>query len=527
MPQTLTYPGIYVEEVPSGVHPIAGASTSDTAFVDYFARGPVGIATRVTSLAEHEQLFGGPDPSSAASYAVRLFFQNGGQVAWIVRVLPGNDAAPATANLSGGSPTQTKLAVSAANPGQWGSNLQVAATKTLPAVAGTFNLFVREHVPDGVGGFRDTRSEVFRNLTVTPGPNNAVDVVNASSALVSLTDSSGGELPQLATPQSNGEPPPNSWIPLQNGHDATVFDNSGNAASDFAGKLQGGLAALDRIQPFRFNILCLPATARLALSDAKATIDMAAQYAGSKGAFAIVDPPPNLEGATAAQNWLLGTNGPTPTSYGAVYFPRVLMADPLAAGRQVEVGPSGLVAGIYTRTDAARGTWKAPAGIDATLIGAVPAQPLNDADSGQLNPIAINALRTYPVIGSVVWGARTLFGADQRASEWKYIPVRRMALYIENSLIDSLGWVVFEPNDEPLWAQIRLNVGAFMQDLFRQAAFQGQTPKDAYLVKCDRTTTTQTDIDKGVVNIIVGFAPLKPAEFVVIQIQQLAGQSQS
>jgi uncharacterized protein len=131
------------------------------------------------------------------------------------------------------------------------------------------------------------------------------------------------------------------------------------------------------------------------------------------------------------------------------------------------------------------------------------------------------------VIGPVVWGARTLFGADQRASEWKYVPVRRMALYIENSLVGGLNWVVFEPNDEPLWAQIRLNVGAFMQDLFRQGAFQGTTPREAYLVKCDRTTTTQSDVDKGIVNILVGFAPLKPAEFVVIRIQQLAGQSQS
>jgi phage tail sheath protein FI len=144
-----------------------------------------------------------------------------------------------------------------------------------------------------------------------------------------------------------------------------------------------------------------------------------------------------------------------------------------------------------------------------------------------LNPLGINALRTLPVIGNVAWGARTLVGADQRASEWKYVPIRRMALYIENSLVDGLNWVVFEPNDEPLWAQIRLNVGSFMQNLFRQGAFQGSTPRDAYLVKCDSTTTTQGDINRGVVNILVGFAPLRPAEFVVIRIQQLAGQTQS
>ncbi|HEX8184297.1 MAG TPA: phage tail sheath C-terminal domain-containing protein, partial [Blastocatellia bacterium] len=136
----------------------------------------------------------------------------------------------------------------------------------------------------------------------------------------------------------------------------------------------------------------------------------------------------------------------------------------------------------------------------------------------------ITALRKFPIFGNVSWGARTLEGADQAASEWKYIPVRRTALYIEQSLFDGLKWVVFEPNDEPLWAQIRLNVGAFMQNLFRQGAFQGKTPREAYFVRCDRTTTTQDDINRGIVNILVGFAPLKPAEFVVIKIQQMAGQ---
>jgi phage tail sheath protein FI len=143
-----------------------------------------------------------------------------------------------------------------------------------------------------------------------------------------------------------------------------------------------------------------------------------------------------------------------------------------------------------------------------------------------LNPLAVNCLRTFPASGTVVWGARTLQGNDQLASEWKYIPVRRTALYIEESLYRGLQWVVFEPNDEPLWAQIRLNVGAFMHNLFVKGAFQGQTPRDAYFVKCDKETTTQNDIDLGIVNIVVGFAPLKPAEFVIISLQQIAGQIQ-
>ena len=180
------------------------------------------------------------------------------------------------------------------------------------------------------------------------------------------------------------------------------------------------------------------------------------------------------------------------------------------------------------RTDLQRGVWKAAAGLEASLRGVIePSIPLTDAENGELNPHGINCLRAFPAVGKVVWGSRTLRGADQLADEWKYIPVRRTALFIEESLYRGTQWVVFEPNDEPLWAQIRLNVGAFMHGLFRQGAFQGTTPRDAYLVKCDKETTTQDDINRGVVNILVGFAPLKPAEFVVIKIQQLAGQIQA
>jgi phage tail sheath protein FI len=208
-----------------------------------------------------------------------------------------------------------------------------------------------------------------------------------------------------------------------------------------------------------------------------------------------------------------------------LFFPRLKIPNPLHGNQIEEYAPSGAVAGIFARTDATRGVWKAPAGLDATLNG-VPQLKLvlTDADNGQLNQLGINCLRSFPAAGRVVWGARTLRGADQLADEYKYIPVRRTALFIEESLFRGLQWVVFEPNDEPLWAQIRLNAGAFMQTMFRQGAFQGQSPRDAYFVKCDKETTTQNDINLGVVNVLVGFAPLKPAEFVIISIQQMAGQ---
>ena len=178
------------------------------------------------------------------------------------------------------------------------------------------------------------------------------------------------------------------------------------------------------------------------------------------------------------------------------------------------------------RTDTQRGVWKAAAGLNATLAGVSElGVPLTDLENGVLNPLAINCLRTMPGVGPVVWGARTLQGADILSSDWKYIPVRRLALYIEESLYRATRWAVFEPNDEPLWAQLRLSIGGFMQDLFRQGAFQGQSPKDAYFVLCDSTTTTQADIDRGIVNISIGFAPVKPAEFVVLYIQPAAGQA--
>lgn len=186
--------------------------------------------------------------------------------------------------------------------------------------------------------------------------------------------------------------------------------------------------------------------------------------------------------------------------------------------------PGGSVAGVYARTDSTRGVWKAPAGTDATLSGvAGVVKAVTDGENGVLNPLAVNCIRKFPVYGTVVWGARTLRGNDEIGSEWKYVPVRRTALFIEESLFRGLKWVVFKPNDEPLWAQIRLNVGLFLHDMFRQGAFQGGTPKEAYFVRCDKDTTTQSDIDLGIVNIHVGFAPLKPAEFVVITLQQLAG----
>ena len=280
---------------------------------------------------------------------------------------------------------------------------------------------------------------------------------------------------------------------------------------------------LDRVDIF--NLLCVPGE-----SEAVA-IQNLQKYCHDRRAFYIVDPP-----QTATTSGLIGS-GPVGNDAGSItgqnsinsayYFPWIHAPDPLIGNRSRLFPPCGFVAGIYASTDANRGVWKAPAGIDASLSGESGLQYiLTDAENGSLNVQAINCLRQFKVYGDVVWGARTLQGNDQAGSQWKYLPIRRLALFIESSLYDGSQWVVFEPNDETLWGQIRLNVGSFMQGLFLQGAFQGTTPQQAYFVKCDAENNPQSSIDQGVVNILVGFAPLFPAEFVVIQIQQMAGQLQ-
>ena len=396
---SITFPGVFVEEVPGGVHPIEGVSTSETAFVDFFASGPLDEARRITSFAEFESNFGALDASSEASYAIQQYFLNGGSVAWVVRVAAAH------------------------------------------------------------------------------------------------------------------EPPSSEWIETEGA--GAILGRSGDRKGIYALRATG------------FNILCLPAAAHLSATNLNSVYDEASKFCNDEHAFLIVDIPPDTDTPQKVTGWLdAGVNSEAITrdKNAAVYFPRVTVADALNQNRPRNVGASGTVAGVYARMDAERGVWKAPAGLEATLLGVDLVSALAKQENDKLNRLAINSLRNVPPAGNVCWGARTLEGSDELASEWKYIPVRRTALYLERSIYEGTKWTVFEPNDEPLWAQIRLNIGSFLQYLFRAGAFQGTTPREAYFIKCDRETTRQDDIDRGVVNIIVGFAPLKPAEFVHIKIQQMAGQ---
>jgi uncharacterized protein len=275
-----------------------------------------------------------------------------------------------------------------------------------------------------------------------------------------------------------------------------------------------GIRALDAVPAGALNLLCLPGASALPPARHEDVVETALRYCERRRAFLILDPPSAIDDAEAMARYRNGDGFPDPSANGAIYFPRIEFA-------ARSIGPSGAVAGRYAAIDAARGVWTAPAGTGAPLAGATLRREPTEAGSSELNALGVNVLRSFAGPGTVIWGARTLAGADAEASEWKYVPVRRLALFIEESIDQGTQWAQFEPNDEPLWASVRLSVGSFLHELFRDGAFAGTSPRDAYFVRCDRSTMSQADIDNGNLIVLVGVAPSRPAEFVVIRIQQM------
>ena len=420
----------------------------------------------------------------------------------------------------------------AASPGAWGNGLvarvdvdgisdQVAQRFQMQA-ADLFNLNVQENPPDGP-------RERILNLSFKDGPRRIDRVLQAESLRVRVPLKADGEPDLPATDASAAPSTSTIAFGFEGGRPSAQLETTDYTGSE-ADKT--GLYALEKAD--LFNLLCIPPDVR-SLDTDPGVYQAAMAYCVNRRAMLIVDSPagwakPKETAASKAKGRLgqdLPLSGPA-TRNAVLYFPRVIEADPLRENQLDTFVPCGIVAGVMARTDVGRGVWKAPAGTDAALNGIRGLQVnLTDDENGLLNPLGVNCLRSFPVTGRVVWGARTMRGADQLADEYKYVPIRRLALYIEESLYRGTQWVVFEPNDEPLWAQIRLNVGAFMHTLFRKGAFEGRSPREAYFVKCDGETTPATDRNLGIVNIVVGFAPLKPAEFVIIKLQQIAGQVQA
>lgn len=524
MPATLTYPGVYIEEVPSGVRTITGVATSIAAFVGRARHGPVNEPVTINSAADFERIFGGLWTGSSLGFAVRDFYNNGGRQAVIVRLYREDIAAgaePASAQIDANG-----LGLQAASPGSWSNGLRARVEAVDPALD--------DEIAAGLGvtttdlfslRVRDTHGNVeeqYRNVTVVESPRRIDRLLAEQSQLVRVDT--------MGSPTPHGDPPAGSseWDDntASDGVTAGAGDGLDLDINSFTAVAKEGLFALDKTDVF--NLLCIPpylAAAGIANQDVDPTlVDAAAQYCLQRRALLIVDPPSTWADKDDAK---AGVAGLPKSQNAALYFPRLIQPNPLRENQLEPMAPGGAIAGVMARTDATRGVWKAPAGLEATVNGSVALSVgLTDAENGELNPLGVNCLRSFPASGRIVWGARTLRGDDRLASEWKYVPVRRLALFLEESLYRGTQWVVFESNDEPLWAQIRLNVGAFLHTLFRQGAFQGTSPRDAYFVKCNQETTTQTDINNGIVNILVGFAPLKPAEFVVIKIQQIAQQAQ-
>lgn len=531
MPAALSYPGVYVQEVSSGVRTITGVATSITAFVGRAAAGPTDDPQTLTSYADYERRFGGLDVTCPMSYSVRDFYLNGGALAIVVRVAHA-DAGVATITLPGGGSPADDLVLEASSAGGWGNRLSATVdhetdrgeTGSPPVNPQRFNLRI-DFRPRA--GREAIVSEHFGAVSTDPDdPRYLPNVLERESSYARVPGAMPAERPTAtgATPRE---------ADAGTGADGGAIDDADVLGEELP---KTGIHALQRID--LFNLLCIPPLSRdVTAMPSTYVMPSADTYAkalalcAARRALLIVDPDPAwgatidgaVDGAIAGRN-ALNLSGPAARN-AALYFPCVRMADPLRDGRIDTFAPGGIVAGIIARTDVERGVWKAPAGLDAALVGVQDLQVnLNDLENGQLNPLGINCLRSFGVNGRVVWGARTMRGADAAADEYKYLPVRRLALFLAESLYRGTQWAVFEPNDEPLWAQVRLNVGAFLQGLFRQGAFQGRTPREAYFIKCDSQTTTQNDINLGVLNVVVGFAPLKPAEFVVIQIQQIAGQ---
>jgi len=536
MPSALTFPGVYIEEIPSGVRTITGVATSITAFVGYAIRGPVNKPTTVQSFPEFARRFGGLSTSSTMSYAVQQYFLNGGRDALIVRVvhLGGGGTTAKKGRLSVGGTGTKELIVEAASEGEWADGLRVRIDHDTSPVgpANLFNLSIKDVVTGVV--------ETFRNL---PPNASIIALVEQQSSLVRIAKAPTAR-PDDHSPVLPGQDPFDPAVGSR--FDAFPATGTGSGVDGDQADLDlvpatddgTGLYALAKAD--LFNLLCIPPFMSASSTDPGRVLEAtakgrAAAFCEDHRAFFIVDPHPDWDepsdlttaSATDLTTYITGI-GSDDRKNAAIYFPYLRSLDPLQGNAPGDFPPSGAVAGVMARTDATRGVWKAPAGLDAGVSGVLELKAkFTDGQNGIVNPLGVNCLRTFPTSGTVVWGSRTLAGADAQASEWKYVPVRRTALFLEESLYRGTQWVVFEPNDAPLWAQIRLNVGAFLNVLFRQGAFAGTTPREAYFVKCDAETTTQDDVNLGIVNIVVGFAPLKPAEFVVIKLQQMAGQTGS
>lgn len=534
MPEYLA-PGVYVEEVSSGIKPIEAVGTSTGAFVGGAVKGPVAEPVLVTSFTQFVDVFGGFHPDHYLAYAVRQFFTQGGGRCFVVRAFrPSPPASPPSrpAGLAedvafvtlddGASPPVDALRVLASSPGAWGNDVAVEVTGPTfdpadPANAdGKFGLAVL------VGG---EAVETYDRLSLNeftadglPNPLHAEQVINGRSKYIVVDD--------LSAEPTVTDPPGPGTFALSGGADGGTLAISNLIGAEAAGT---GLFAFDTVDDI--NIVAIPDLMRPTITAATALVATGQALAyceGREDCFFVADVPDGLgptdaldykqaQGAFSAGNALSST-------YGALYYPWVRVADPVTGGTLL-VPPSGSVAGVYARTDIRRGVHKAPAGTEDGRLRAVAGleRAVTHGEQELLNPNGVNVIRKFPDAGIVVWGARTV-SADP---EWRYVNVRRLFLFLEESIFNGTQWVVFEPNDPVLWKRITRNVSAFLNIQWREGKLVGETPEEAFFVKCDAETNPPESVDLGRVITVIGVAPSKPAEFVIFRITQVRPGAES
>jgi len=510
-PQYLS-PGVYVEEVDSGPRPIEGVGTAVAAFVGYASDGPVQQPTLVTNWTQFVNAFGGFMPGGYLAHAVYGYFLNGGGSCYVVR-LPGPEAG-----------AEARAVARAVLPGKADPALESLIITALdPASSSEIGIEVRgpgEGEPEDqftLVARRSGTEETFENVTLRRGRGlrNVVETVNRESRLIRIEER------ETARSLAERAPAPGTYslvMPEVRAVAARPLSPAAVVGDAPSRSGIGGLEAVDEI-----TMVCVPdlmglyQAGRLDLEGLKAVqLAMLAHCEQMKDRFAVLDCPPGLSPQQMLE-WRQNTAG-YDSKYGAVYYPWIRVANPLGNGAGVMVPPSGYIAGVYARTDTERGVHKAPA--NEIVRGALSLEvQITKGEQDLLNPVGINCIRAFPGRGIRIWGGRTL-SSD---AAWRYINVRRLFNFIEESIEEGTQWVVFEPNDMELWSLIRRDITAFLTRVWRDGALFGATPQEAFYVKCDEELNTPEIRDAGQVIIEIGLAPVKPAEFVIFRISQFSG----
>jgi phage tail sheath protein FI len=502
---TYLSPGVYMEEVSSGSKPIEGVGTAVAAFVGFAERGPVNEPRLVTNWTQFTQTFGDFVEGSYLAHAVYGYFLNGGGSAYVVRIGADGDGSKrvATAELmaaSGGDGAKASFSVKALEAGAAGDSISVEVAPASEPGDDNFKLIIRS----------DKGEEVIDNLTIKRGPNNVVTRVKAESKLIAVEEVKGATpaVPQPGRLALSGGAPAPAQVAV------SADDYVGNSAdrTGFA-----GLEAVDEVT--MLSVPDLMAAHQRGLIDAEGLkavqLAMIAHCELMADRVAILDTPPGLT-AQQVKEWRVDLAG-YDSKYATLYWPWIKVMDPLL-GKAVFIPPSGHIGGVWARNDDTRGVHKAPA--NEVVRGAISLElNITKGEHDQLNPVAVNCVRSFPGQGIRVWGARTL-SSDP---EWRYLNVRRLFNYVEESILQGTNWVVFEPNDAKLWDSVKRTINAFFRRVWRDGALFGATPAEAFFVKCDEENNPPENRDAGILTVEMGIAPVKPAEFVVFRISQFAG----